>query len=92
MKFTDIFVNRPVLATVVSLVILILGFRAATELNVRQYPELQNAVVHVATPYVGADADLVLGFVTTPIERELATIDGINYMAGNGQPSLLFSP
>lgn len=83
MKFTDTFITKPVLATVVSLVILLLGLRSATELNVRQYPELQNAVVNITTAYVGADADLVQGFVTTPIEREVATVDGINYMASS---------
>ena len=83
MKFTDLFINKPVLATVVSLVILLLGLRSATELNVRQYPELQNAVINISTAYVGADADLVQGFVTTPIEREVSTVDGINYMASS---------
>lgn len=83
MKFTDIFVNRPVLASVVSLVILLLGLRAGSELNVRQYPELQNAVVNISTAYVGADADLVQGFITTPIERQVATVDGINYMVSS---------
>ncbi len=83
MKFTDIFINKPVLATVVSLVILLLGLRAGTELNVRQYPELQNAVVNVSTAYVGADADLVQGFITTPIERQIATVDGIDYMTSS---------
>ncbi|MYM64806.1 efflux RND transporter permease subunit [Pseudomaricurvus sp. HS19] len=80
MKFTDIFVNKPVLATVVSLVILLLGLRAGSELTVREYPELQNANVNISTAYVGADADLVQGFITTPIEREVATVDGINYI------------
>lgn len=83
MKFTDIFVKRPVLATVVSLVILLLGLRAGGELNVRQYPEIQNAVVNISTAYVGADADLVQGFITTPIERQVATVDGINYMVSS---------
>lgn len=83
MKFTDIFINKPVLATVVSLVILLMGLRAATELNVRQYPELQNAVVNISTAYVGADADLVQGFITTPIERQVATVDGIDYMVSS---------
>jgi multidrug efflux pump len=83
MKFTDIFINKPVLATVVSLVILILGLRAGTELNVRQYPELQNAVVNISTAYIGADADLVKGFITTPIERQVATVDGIDYMVSS---------
>lgn len=80
MKFTDIFVNKPVLATVVSLFIFLLGLRAATELNVRQYPELQNAVVTVTTVYTGADADLIQGFITTPLEQEIASADGIDYM------------
>lgn len=83
MKFTDIFINKPVLATVVSLVILLMGLRAGTELNVRQYPELQNAVVNISTAYVGADADLVQGFITTPIERQVATVDGIDYMVSS---------
>jgi multidrug efflux pump len=82
-KFTDIFVNKPVLATVVSLVILLLGLRAGLELNVRQYPELQNAVVSVSTAYIGADADLVQGFITTPMEREVATAEGIDYITSS---------
>lgn len=83
MKFTDIFINKPVLATVVSLVILLMGLRAGSELNVRQYPELQNAVVNISTAYIGADADLVQGFITTPIERQVATVDGIDYMVSS---------
>ena len=80
MNFTEIFIRKPVLATVVSLFIFLLGLRAATELNVREYPELQNAVITVTTVYVGADADLVQGFITTPLEQEVATADGIDYM------------
>ena len=67
MKFTDIFIRKPVLAIVVSLFILLFGLRAFSELNVRQYPELQNAVVNVSTTYFGADADLIQGFITTPL-------------------------
>ncbi|HRP72337.1 MAG TPA: efflux RND transporter permease subunit [Luteimonas sp.] len=81
MKFTDIFINKPVLAMVVSLFILIFGLRAFTELNVRQYPELRNAVVNVSTVYYGADADLIQGFITTPLEREIASAEGIDYLA-----------
>ncbi len=81
MKFTDIFVERPVLATVVSLMIFLLGLRSAFELNVRQYPELQNAVISVHTVYVGADANLVQGFVTTPLEREIASAEGIDFIS-----------
>ncbi|WP_407353926.1 efflux RND transporter permease subunit [Luteimonas sp. R10] len=80
MKFTDIFINKPVLAMVVSLFILLLGLRSFTELNVRQYPELQNAVVNVSTTYFGADADLIQGFITTPLEREIASAEGIDYI------------
>jgi multidrug efflux pump len=80
MKFTDIFINKPVLAMVVSLFVLLLGLRSFNELNVRQYPELQNAVVTVSTAYYGADADLMQGFVTTPLEREVASAEGIDYL------------
>jgi len=81
MKFTDIFINKPVLAMVVSLFILIFGLRAFSELNVRQYPELRNAVVNVSTVYYGADADLIQGFITTPLEREIASAEGIDYLS-----------
>jgi multidrug efflux pump len=80
MKFTDIFIRKPVLALVVSLFILLLGLRSFNELNVRQYPELQNAVVNVSTAYFGADADLIQGFITTPLEREIASAEGIDYL------------
>ena len=80
MKFTDIFINKPVLAIVVSLFILIFGLRAYSELNVRQYPEMRNAVVNVSTAYFGADADLIQGFITTPLEREIASAEGIEYL------------
>jgi multidrug efflux pump len=80
MKFTDIFVQKPVLASVVSLMIFLLGLRAADLLNVRQFPEMQNAVITVSTVYTGADADLMEGFVTTPLEQEIATADGIDYI------------
>ena len=86
MKFTDLFINKPVLATVVSLFILLLGLRAASDLNVRQYPELQNAVINVSTAYIGADADLVQGFITTPMEREVATAEGIDYIVSTTVP------
>ncbi|HJS36485.1 MAG TPA: efflux RND transporter permease subunit, partial [Pseudoxanthomonas sp.] len=81
MKFTDIFINKPVLAIVVSLFILLFGLRSFTELNVRQYPELRNAVVNISTTYYGADADLIQGFITTPLEREVASAEGIEYLS-----------
>ncbi|HXE89645.1 MAG TPA: efflux RND transporter permease subunit [Terriglobales bacterium] len=80
MRFTDIFVKRPVLAMVVSLVILIAGLQSIRSLSVRQYPRSDIAVVRVSTVYVGADADLVRGFITTPLERVIASADGIDYM------------
>src|SRR5687768_556186 len=83
MKFTDIFINKPVLAIVVNLFILLFGLRAFSELNVRQYPEMRNAVINVSTVYFGADADLIQGFITTPLEREIASAEGIEYMSSN---------
>src|SRR5687767_8432113 len=80
MKFTDIFIRRPVLAIVVSLVIIIAGLQAVRSLNVRQYPKLESASIVVRTPYVGASADLVRGFITTPLERAIAAADGIDYI------------
>src|SRR6476646_4962107 len=80
MKFTDLFVTRPVLAIVVNLVILIAGLYSIRSLSVRQYPRSDIAVVQVSTTYVGANADLVRGFITTPLERVIASADGIDYM------------
>jgi multidrug efflux pump len=88
MKFTDIFVKRPVLATVVNLVILIAGLQAIRSLSVRQYPRSDIAVIQVTTVYVGANADLVRGFVTTPIERVVASADGIDYMESTSAQGL----
>src|SRR6202163_265315 len=80
MKLTDLFIKRPVLAIVVNLVILIAGLQAIRSLSVRQYPRSDIAVVTVSTVYVGANADLVRGFITTPLERVIASADGIDYM------------
>ena len=80
MRFTDLFVRRPVLAMVVNLVILIAGLQAIRSLSVRQYPRSDIAVVQVTTTYVGANADLVKGFITTPLERVIASADGIDYL------------
>jgi multidrug efflux pump len=87
MKFTDIFINKPVLASVVSLFIFLLGLRAVGELNVRQYPEMQNAVITVTTLYTGADADLIQGFITTPLEQEIASAEGIDYLVSTSLQS-----
>src|SRR5690349_3497375 len=80
MRFTDLFIRRPVLAIVVNLVILIAGLQSIRSLSVRQYPRSDIAVVQVTTSYVGANADLVRGFITTPLERVIASADGIDYM------------
>src|SRR5215510_1971736 len=80
MKFTDLFIKRPVLAIVVNLVILIAGLQSIRSLSVRQYPRSDIAVIQVSTVYVGANADLVRGFITTPLERVIASADGIDYM------------
>ena len=79
-SFTDIFIRRPVLALVVNLVILIAGIQAIRTLTVRQYPRSDNAAITVTTAYVGASAELVRGFITTPLERAIAAADGIDYI------------
>ncbi|MEH2520912.1 multidrug efflux pump [Bradyrhizobium sp. AZCC 1610] len=81
MNFTELFIRRPVLATVVSLMILALGLRAMGSLPVLQYPRTQNAVVTVTTTYYGADPGVIAGFITTPLENAIAQVNGIDYMA-----------
>jgi multidrug efflux pump len=80
MTFTDIFIKRPVLASVVSLIILLLGLRALTELELRQFPKMENTVITITTSYPGANANLMQGFITTPIEKSVASADGIDYL------------
>src|SRR4026208_1052532 len=80
MRFTDLFVKRPVLAIVVNLVILIAGLQSIRALSVRQYPRSDIAVVKVTTAYVGANAELVRGFIPAPLDRVIASADGIDYM------------
>jgi multidrug efflux pump len=82
---TDLFIRRPVLAAVVNLVILIAGIQAIKTLSVRQYPRSENAAVTVTTVYVGASADLVRGFITTPLERAIAAADGIDYIESSSR-------
>ncbi|HZE14173.1 MAG TPA: efflux RND transporter permease subunit [Chthoniobacterales bacterium] len=86
--FTDLFIKRPVLALVISFVILIAGLAAMQTLNVRQYPRSDIAAISVTTVYVGADAELVRGFITTPIERAMAAADGIDYIQSTSQQSV----
>src|SRR4051812_44640669 len=79
-SFTDLFIRRPVLAIVVNVVIIIAGVQAWRSLSVRQYPRSENATVSISTVYIGANAELVRGFVTTPLERAIASADGIDYV------------
>ena len=88
MKLTDLFIKRPVLAIVVNLVILIAGIQSIRSLSVRQYPRSDIAVIQVTTVYVGANADLVRGFLTTPLERVIASADGIDYMESSSAQGL----
>ena len=85
MNVTDIFVRRPVLASVVSLLILVIGLRSVWSLPVLQYPRTQNAVVTVSTTYYGADPQLVAGFITTPLENAIAQANGIDFMTSTSQ-------
>src|SRR5260370_6195118 len=88
MRLTDIFVRRPVLAIVVNLIILSAGLQAIRSVSVRQYPKIESATVTVRTVYVGADANLVRGFITTPLERAIAAADGIDYIESQSQLGL----
>lgn len=77
---TDLFIHKPVLATVINLLIFVLGVRAMMGLPIRQFPFTQNAVVTISTTYVGADPDVIAGFITTPLENSIAQANGIDYM------------
>lgn len=87
-SFTDIFIRRPVLASVVSLLLLVLGLRSVTSLPILQYPRTENAVVTVTTTYYGADPALVAGFITTPLENAIAQANGIDYMTSTSRNSV----
>ncbi len=87
MKFTDIFIRRPVLASVVSLVILVVGLRSFSSLQVLAYPKTENGVVTISTSFPGADPDAIAGFITTPMETAIAQANGIDYMQSTSQSS-----
>src|SRR5919201_1212014 len=87
-SFTDLFIKRPVLALVVSFVILIAGLQAMKTINVRQYPRSDIAAITISTVYVGADAELVRGFITTPLERAIAAADGIDYIESESKQNV----
>ena len=88
MNFTDIFIKRPVLATVISLLILLFGLRAVSELQVREFPKVENTVITVTTAYAGANAELIQGFITTPLEKSIASADGIDYLTSTSSQSV----
>src|SRR5690349_22306986 len=83
MKFTDLFIRRPVLSLVTSLLILLIGLQCLLSLQIRQYPRLYNTTITVTTAYPGASPDLIQGFITTPIEQAVATAEGIDYLTSN---------
>ena len=83
MKFTDLFIKRPVLASVVSLLILFFGITSLNKLSIRQFPRMDNTVITVTTDYPGADANLIAGFITTPLESAVASAEGIDYMTSS---------
>ncbi|MGA3301821.1 MAG: efflux RND transporter permease subunit [Methylovirgula sp.] len=85
MSFTDIFIRRPVLASVVSLLILLIGAQAGFKLQIRQYPELSSTTITITTQYPGANADLIQGFITTPIAQAVASSEGIDTLVTNSQ-------
>ncbi|MFT5484461.1 MAG: multidrug efflux pump, partial [Halieaceae bacterium] len=88
MKITDVFVNRPVLATVITLLILIAGLRSMTLLELREYPRADSAVISVTTVYPGADADLVQSFITTPLQRAVSEAEGIDFLISNSNQGI----
>src|SRR3954454_22057617 len=88
MSFTDLFIKRPVLAIVVNLLVVIAGVQAIRALNVRQHPRSENAAITVTNAYVGANAALVRGFLTTPLERVIAAADGIEYIESESKQNV----
>ncbi len=85
MSFTDIFIRRPVLASVVSLLILLVGLQCAFKLQVRQFPELSSTTITITTQYPGANADVIKGYITTPIAQAVASAEGIDTLVSNSQ-------
>lgn len=88
MLFTDIFIRRPVLSAVISLIIFFLGLRAILDLPLRQFPKMESAVITISTFYPGASAELMQGFITSPLQKAIATADGIDYLTAQSQQNL----
>ncbi|HEY9250187.1 MAG TPA: efflux RND transporter permease subunit, partial [Rariglobus sp.] len=87
-SFTDLFVRKPVIALVVNIAILVVGLVSYNQLNVRQYPRSDSAVVNVTTVYFGASAETVRGYITTQLERVIASADGIDYIESESRSGL----
>ena len=87
MSFSDIFIRRPVLATVVALMIILLGLQGIAQLSVREYPKVDETVITVTTAYAGASAELIQGFITSPIAESVATTENIDYVTSSSRPS-----
>ena len=87
-SFTDIFIKRPVLSTVVSLMLLLVGIQAGLKLQIRQYPELQQTTLTITTTYPGANAELIRGFITTPLEQAVASTEGIDTLVSSSQQNV----
>ncbi len=87
-SFTDLFIRRPVLASVVSLLILFVGIEAFSKLQIRQYPQLESTSITITTTYPGANADLIKGFITTPIAQAVASAEGIDTLVSNSQQNV----
>ena len=88
MRFTDLFIKRPVLSIVISLLIFLFGLNSMSTLQIRQYPRMDNTVITVTTAYPGADANLIAGFITTPLEAAVASAEGIDYMVSTSTQSV----
>ena len=88
MRFTDPFIQRPVLATVISLLIVLLGFQAFSSLSIRQYPKMENALITVTTTYAGANAETIQGYITQPLQQVLAGAEGIDYMTSSSRQNV----
>ena len=88
MRFTDFFIRRPVFAIVLSLLLLVFGLRALNDLQVRQYPEMENGQLTITTAYPGADAELVKGFITTPIQETITSVEGIDYIKASSRAGI----
>ncbi len=87
MSFSDLFIRRPVLSTVLACMILLLGFQGIFNLSIRQYPKVDETAITITTAYPGASADLIQGFISAPIARAVASTENIDYVTSSSRPS-----